>query len=225
MNKPAFSASDVLAIIGFGFGLLQVGQAINPQNSWVWIIAATVSMVVIVLGWQIYLLQKRLHLTFKIVHAKRDYEGDEFVSTIRNSEKQIRVIHTVPRPPGEKITNELLRCLDRGVEVIRIIPEGLKQTPEIAKWLEQFKGQQHYREHILRGNEFRMPFSFLIVDDKEVFAYFPDSVATDTTTEVLYFQNGEVANLFRNVFQKLYSQAQGHNHKCPCASAASEPAQ
>ena len=210
MNERMFTTSDVLAILGFGFSSLQVAQNFDEKNLRYWIAIFILVLVIIVFAIYSYRMNRKLENSFSVIKAKRGYEGDEFLRSLRNAERMVRVIHTVTIPPSNQVTEELLFCLERGVEVIRIIPEKLMEIAEINAWLNKFpiNNGSNYRLHIIQGDRFRMPFSFLIVDDMEVFAYFPDSTGTDTTTEILHFKNREVAKMFRNVFQKLHLQAE-----------------
>jgi hypothetical protein len=207
MKSPKFSFSDVLAILGFGFGLVQIPSQFSKDNPAVWITISTCAMVLLACILYIRKLKKENRFSFRLIDAERGKEGDDFVLHIRNAKRHIRVIHTISKPPGEKFTLELLDRLSNKIEIIRVIPDGLTKLPSLRPWLDRFHGLEHYSEHVIPGERFRMPFSFVIIDDREVFAYFPDSDKTETETAVIHINNREVATMFRNVFIKLLNQA------------------
>jgi hypothetical protein len=213
MKLPKFSFSDVLAIIGFGFGVTQLIPSLDGRNLPLMLVSSFLLMVIAALLYALWRTRRANKHRFQLINAARGKEGDDFVWHMKNAKKHIRVIHTVPSLPGAKFTLELLEGMERGVEVIRIIPEALTHEPKIKDWLSKFTGNQHYRQHIIPGDKFRMPFSFVIVDDEKVFAYFPDSSSTETSTEVIYINNHDVALMFRNVFLNLYSQAEKFSHE------------
>lgn len=148
-------------------------------------------------------------LQVKIIESKdkqysfiRGDEGKELMQSIEASERSIMLTSFSLDEPTEEYISLMLRKLEDGVTVTRVIDARLSSASK-PDWLKQFEGRKHYVERTVKNSV--LPFDVYIFDDVVTKIYFPDSHDHEHFKRGVKFDNSSITSMFKTALYKLNS--------------------
>ncbi|MFM7362119.1 MAG: hypothetical protein ACKO25_09910 [Cyanobium sp.] len=129
-----------------------------------------------------------------------DFDATAHLNNVNNAKKLILITHFTERIPSPRYLRALLNRLDDGVQIVRIIPDGLDLSQPNFQWLRDFQGKQGYSEEVVRV---RLPFDVFVFDREIVTITLPEDTSHRQFIRGIRLKNKEVALWFRNMIENL----------------------
>ena len=194
---------DLIVLLGIASIAYTITKELTDNPNLAVLIAANVLILSAIL-WAVSRIWQDTRNRFSVMDIERGKEGAEVSKCCRKANKTIRVTHFGKQIPTEAHTNLLLKKLDEGIRVSRIVSKNTLKDQKVLKWLNRFKGHKNYRQYNVPFRN--LPINFSIYDSKIVVLYLPSSLKGVEFNNIIRFNNRVVASFFRIMYNCLISE-------------------
>ena len=197
-KKLPLGGKEVLSVAGAASLIYTAIKSVTDKPSLAVIVALSM-FVMILLCWSIYRIFNDDENRFKLVSMRKGDEAKGANKRIKQTQSAIRVTHFTEARPNERYISLMLKKLDSGVRIYRLVAEDSANGN--IEWLKPFRQKKCYKEYKIRGKP--IPVDFCVFDDQVVILYLPDDTHGGEFNKAIIFNNHKVALIFRDLFERL----------------------